>query len=99
MGNARAHNLGSAQRCIEAARAKCPAHPAYSVDLAPSDFFPFGHIIGKRPDYSHESREDILNMITEIATGVDQEVLPGVFESWVNWFNWVIKREGKYCSK
>jgi hypothetical protein len=48
--------------------------------LDPSDFLLFGYIKGKLSDFIYESRDDLLNAIT----GVDQEVLPSVFESWVN---------------
>jgi hypothetical protein len=56
-------------------------HPAYNPNLAPSDFFLFEYIKGKLSDYNFESREDLLNAITEIFTGVDQEVLLSAFES------------------
>jgi hypothetical protein len=34
-----------------------------------------------------------------MSTRVDQEVLPSVFESWVNRLMWVIKHEGTYYVK
>jgi hypothetical protein len=74
-------------------------HPAYNPDLAPSDFFLFGCIKGKLFDYNYESRDDLLNTITEIVTGVDQEMLLSVFESWTNRLKWVIKHEGRYYTK
>jgi hypothetical protein len=43
MDNARSHNSGRAQRCIEASRAKRLSHPAYSSDLTPNNFSIFGH--------------------------------------------------------
>jgi hypothetical protein len=49
--------------------------------MALSDYFLFGYIRGKLFDYSGESREDLLNAVTKIFTGVDQEVLLSVFES------------------
>jgi hypothetical protein len=49
----------------------------------PSNFF-FGYIKGKPFDYNCERREDLVNAITAISTGVDQEVLLNIFESWVN---------------
>jgi hypothetical protein len=68
-------------------------HLAYSPDLAPSDFFLFGYIKGKLADFNCESREDLLNAMTEICTGVNQEVLPNIFESWADRVNRVIKHE------
>jgi hypothetical protein len=40
-----------------------------------------------------------LNAITELFTGVDQELLPFVFDYWVNRLKWVIKHERKYYRK
>jgi hypothetical protein len=40
-----------------------------------------------------------LNAVTQIFARVDQEVLLGVFESWVNRLNYVIKHEEKFCTK
>jgi hypothetical protein len=94
MDDMRPHNSGCAQRWIQASRAEPLPHPAHSPDLALSDFVLFGSINGKLSDYNCKSRTDLLNAITEIFTGVDQEVLLSVFESWVNRHKWVIKHEG-----
>jgi hypothetical protein len=45
------------------------------------------------------SREDLLKAISEIFTGIDQEVPPSVFEFRVNRLEWVTKPEGKDCTK
>jgi hypothetical protein len=84
MNNACLHNLGRAQRCVEASKAEILPNPGCSPDQALSDFFLFGHIKGKLSYYNSESQEDLLNTIPEILTGVDQEVLRCIFESWVN---------------
>jgi hypothetical protein len=67
--------------------------------LAPDGFVLFEYIKGKPCDFNCESREEILNAINKIFTGVDQEVLISIFESWANWLKWVIKHEGKYYTK
>jgi hypothetical protein len=95
MDNAFPHISERAQRCIEASRAKPLPHLAYSPDLASSDFFLLGYIKRKPSDYNCESREDFLNEITEIFTGVDQEVLLSISESWVNGIKWVVKQGGE----
>jgi hypothetical protein len=81
MDNGRLHNLGRAQMCIEAPGPERLPHLVHSPDLAPSDFFLFGYIKGNLSGYSCESREDLLNQIAEIFTGVDRELLFSVFES------------------
>jgi hypothetical protein len=74
-------------------------HPAYSSDLAPGAFFLFIYIKEKLSDYKCESREDLLNVITEIFTGLRQEVLLSVFEPWVNRLKRAIKNEGTNYTK
>jgi hypothetical protein len=81
MDNARPHNSGRAQMCIQASGAERLPHPAYSSDLTPTDFVLFGFIKGRLCHYDCESREYLLNAITEIFTGVGQEVLLSVFKS------------------
>jgi hypothetical protein len=48
----------------------------------PKSLLPFGYIKGKLSDYTCESREDLLNEITEILTGIGQEVLNFVCDDW-----------------
>jgi hypothetical protein len=55
-------------------KSQTPATYRYNLALTPSDFFLFGDIKGKQSDYNCESREDLINTITEILTGIDQEV-------------------------
>jgi hypothetical protein len=44
MDNARRHNSGRTQSCIEASKAEYRPHPADNPDLASSDFFLFEYI-------------------------------------------------------
>jgi hypothetical protein len=69
MDNARPHNSGRVQKCIQASSVERLPHSARSPDPSPSDFF-FGHIKGDRSDYNCESREHLFNAITETFTGV-----------------------------
>jgi hypothetical protein len=85
--------------CIEDSRVERLPHLTYRPDLAPSIFFLLGDVKGKRLDHTCEIREDLLNAIIEIFTGVNQSDLPHVFESWVNRLKWVIKHEGKYSTE
>jgi hypothetical protein len=84
MNNARPQNSGRAERCIEASKAERLPHPVGSPDMSPSDFFLFEETQRKLSDYNCESREDLLNAITEILAGVDSGVLLNVFKFWVN---------------
>jgi hypothetical protein len=84
MDNALPDNSGRIERWVKASRTERLLHPAGSLDLTPSDFFLFDYIKVKLSDYNYESREDLLKVITEIFTGVDQEVLLSPFKSWGN---------------
>jgi hypothetical protein len=99
MDNEHPHNSGRAEKWTKASTAEHLSHPAYSSDLASSDFFLFVYIKGKLSNCNCESREDLLNAITEIFTGVHQEVLLTVFESRANRIKCVVKHKAKYCAK
>jgi hypothetical protein len=83
MDNARFHNSGRAQECIRASKAERLPHPAYSPDLAKSDFFFFGYLKEKLTDYNCETREQLKEAIIEIFNEIPQDVLVSVFMSWM----------------
>jgi hypothetical protein len=85
--------FGRAQSYTEASKIEDLPHPAYSSDLTTSGFFLFRYIKRKLFYYNCESREDLLNAVTEMFSGVNQEMVLNVFEFWVNRLNWVIRRE------
>jgi hypothetical protein len=60
-------------------------HPAYSSDLAPSDFFLFVSLKEKLIDFDCRSREDPKSTITSIFTEIDKETLVAIFLSWIEW--------------
>jgi hypothetical protein len=74
-------------------------HPAYSPDLAPSDFFLFGYIKEKLTDCNCSTREELIGAIIQIFNEIGQEVLLSVFTSWLKRLKWVIKHEGEYYHK
>jgi hypothetical protein len=99
MDNARPQNSERVQECILASKAGRLPHPAYSPDLAPSDFFLFGHLKEKVIDYNCETREQLKEAIIEIFNEIPQDALVSVFMSWTKRFRWVIKHEGQYFRK
>jgi hypothetical protein len=52
MDNARPHNSGRTQNCIEASRAKCLLHPADSPDRVSNDFLLFRYVKLQLSDYN-----------------------------------------------
>jgi hypothetical protein len=93
MDYVRPRNSGLSQECIGTSKTGRLFHSVYSLDLFPGKFFFFGHIKGKMFDYSCESREDILRIITEIVSQIDKTILTTVFDSQTKWLQWVIKYE------
>jgi hypothetical protein len=74
-------------------------HPAYSPDLAPSDFFLFGYLKEKLIDYNCETREQRKEAIIEIFNDIPQDALVSVFMSWMKRLRWVIKHKGEFFRK
>jgi hypothetical protein len=91
--------FGASSKVYRGLKSRKPAASCLQPDPSPGDFSLFGNIKGKLYDYNYENREEFLNAITEIFTGVDQEVLPVVFESWVNQLKWVIKHKEQYYTE
>jgi hypothetical protein len=84
---------------MKASRAEHLPHRAYSPDLALNELFLFEYIKRKLFDSNRESREDLLNTITAILIGIDQEMLASVLKCWVDRLTWAIKHDGKYYTK
>jgi hypothetical protein len=97
--NANPHNSRRSRECLGLYRATRLQHPAYSPDFAPSDFFLFGSLKEKLIDFGCSSREDLKSAITSIFTEIDKETLVVVFLLWIEWLNWVIRKEGRYYHK
>jgi hypothetical protein len=58
-------------------------HPPYSPDLAPSDFFLFGHVKGKLMGYRVETPSEILVCIRVILAEIPLKILNAVFLKWM----------------
>jgi hypothetical protein len=74
-------------------------HPAYSPDIAPSDFFLFGFLKEKLPEYHIPDRESLKSTIMHIFSEMPEETLVAVFETWPKRLKWVIEHNGEYFRK
>jgi hypothetical protein len=72
------------------------AHPPHSPDLAPADFFLFGHVKHCLQGTIFPSREELLEAINEIITVIPSQTLHGVFEHWMERLHWVCPNSGDY---
>ena len=99
LDNCRVHNSKETQKEIENSVFQRTAHPPYSPDLAPSDFFLFGYVKGKLKGRSFNSREEIFDAIQSIIEDIPIETKRSVFDQWAERCEWVSTHEGRYYQK
>jgi hypothetical protein len=63
---------------------KQAAHPPYSPDFAPSDFFLFGYVNGKLMEYRAETPSELLVRVRAILVEIPRETLNAVFLEWMD---------------
>jgi hypothetical protein len=71
-------------------------HPPYSLDLAPSDLFLFGHVKHCLQGMAFTSQEEVFTVIGEIVTDIPKETLHRVFDHWMERLEWVSQHNGDY---
>jgi hypothetical protein len=71
-------------------------HRPYSPDLAPSDFFPFGHVKGKLMRYRAEAPSELLVRILAILAEIQPETLNAVFLEWMEGLQKCVQVDGEY---
>jgi hypothetical protein len=74
-------------------------HRAHNPDIAPSEFLLSGHIKGTLSAYSCASLPDLLKMIVEFCSQIDEDMLMNVLESWVKQLQSVMKSGREYHLK
>jgi transposase len=94
--NARPHNAKVSTDFIARNRMKQTAHPPYSPDLAPSDFFLFGYVKRKLMGYHAESSSELLIRIRVILSEIPRETLNAVFLEWMERLRKCIDPNGEY---
>jgi hypothetical protein len=67
--------------CPQAKKAQRIPHPAYSPDLARSDFFLFGYVKRKLTESNIPDRRRLKSPIIHIFGEIGRETLMGVFET------------------
>jgi len=79
--NARPHTSTTTRTELERLGAIVLGHPPYSPDLAPSDFFLFGHIKRLLGGYHFENAGELLSMVVKIIDAITKEMRENVFLS------------------
>ena len=99
MDNCRVHNSKFTQKEIEKSDFKRTPHPAYSPDIAPSDFFLFGYVKGQLTGHSFKERNELYGAIFSIIQNIPIEMKMAVFDEWAQRCEWVFSHEGLYFQK
>lgn len=94
--NARPHTSKTTIRYMETHGMKKVPHPAFSPDLAPSDFFLFGYVKKLLEGQSFATREELFSEVSQILYGISVEVLKRAFFNWKERLQNVIQMEGEY---
>jgi hypothetical protein len=89
LDNARPHNSRESSQCLKDFHPTRMPHPAYSPDLAPSDFFLFGYLKAKL-----QGRHGLIFAIREIMAEVSRDTLISVCATWQDRLRWVIENGG-----
>jgi histone-lysine N-methyltransferase SETMAR len=96
LDNAPAHNSEMSKERIAKSKLTRVPHPAYSPDLAPSDFFLFGYMKERQKGKMFKDTEALLLNIREIFENMDLGLLERVIQSWISRLRWVLVNGGRY---
>jgi histone-lysine N-methyltransferase SETMAR len=99
MDNAPIHKSAKTQGYLADVKMVTAPHPAYSPDLAPSDFFLFGRLKNHPGSQSFDSPDDIVAWIEEKFGDLKEGELKSVFDHWEERLEWVIANKGEYYPK
>jgi histone-lysine N-methyltransferase SETMAR len=97
--NARPHTAQNTLKFCQENGLKMAPHPPYSPDLAPSDFFLFGHVKHALEGMEFLSEEDLLAAIQHVLSNPTADTLMTVFANWVERLKWVSLNESHYYRK
>jgi histone-lysine N-methyltransferase SETMAR len=94
--NARSHTAQKALKFCRENRLEMAPHPPYSPNLAPSDFFLFGHIKHALEGDEFPSEEALLAAIHSVLSNLTSDTLRAVFAKWIELLNRVALNESHY---
>jgi histone-lysine N-methyltransferase SETMAR len=96
--NARPHVVKMVKQFMDVHELRAVLHPPDSPDLAPSDFFLFGHVQGALHGSVLETVEELLEDITSILNAIQPETLLAVFHEWMDKLQTCINYGGEYVT-
>ena len=92
--NARPHVAKEVIEYLKSEHFAIMDHPAYSPDLAPSDFWLFDYV--KKQLTDHLSEESLVDEITKIVNSISKAEFAKTFDKWVERMKLCIKHKGHY---
>jgi histone-lysine N-methyltransferase SETMAR len=81
--NARPHTAKMTSQFMEQNSMHREPHPAYSPDLAPSDFYLFGYVKQLLSGCQFADQESLLQAVRDILMGIEKVNLESVFHNWM----------------
>ena len=97
--NARVHTCKVAMNAVERNGYELIPHPAYSPDLAPSDFFLFPKLKKKDIRWLHFRSDEVVTAIEEWVNGKDPDFFSSGLMALEHCWSKCITREGNYIEK
>jgi hypothetical protein len=94
--NARRHTAQKTFKICQENRLEMAPHPPDSPDLAPYDFFLFGHVKRVLDGAEFLSEETLLAAFQRVLSDLTDDTLRAVFAKWVKRLNMVALSEGHY---
>jgi histone-lysine N-methyltransferase SETMAR len=96
-GNARPQSAIVSQQYMARNEMVIAAHPPYSPDLAPSDFYLFGHVNGLLRGESFETGEQLLSAVEGILRSLEKWTATKVFLEWMTRPERYVEINGDYA--
>jgi histone-lysine N-methyltransferase SETMAR len=75
------------------------AHPPYSPDLSPCDFWSSGRTKTALQNRRFTDADAVIEALTDLFSSVTFEELQNVFQNWIERLEWVIRHNGEYFIK
>jgi hypothetical protein len=96
MDNISPHRSRLTARNPKENRITASPHPAFSPDLAPSDFFLFGALKDQLSGRIFESPDELVEAIREIASAIPWTTIERVFLEWEERLQLLYRHQGAY---
>jgi transposase len=94
--SARPHVAKRVKQYLEDNNLKSAPYPPYSPDLAPSDFFLFGHMKRLLQGTEFHTAEELLDGVVRILADIPLETLMATFHEWLQRLQAYIDNDGEY---